>query len=71
MNANVNVNTATCRHAWEETAHAGNLRVAECQKCFLQRREEDETEDTLSNRLRNGYYTEQARANPDIWELGL
>ena len=71
MNTNVKVNTATCQHVWEETAHAGNLRMAECQKCFLQRREEDEAEDTLSRRLRSGYYTEQTRADPDMRELGL
>ncbi len=67
----MNADTPACRHSWEAAAHVGNLRIAECRKCFLPRREEDGAEDTLSRRLRSGYYAEQTRADPDMREMDI
>ena len=58
-------------HRWEQSAHILNLRVYECWECGAERREEDAPGDTLSGRLRRGYYREQTRADPDLLERAL
>ena len=57
-----------CNHVWIEVAHISNLRIFECDYCFLQRREEGSAEDTLSQRLKMGYYSNLTKVDPDLWE---
>ena len=52
-------------HDWLHTGHIANVRIYQCQGCWHTKREQDAPGDTLSQRIRSGYFRQQTLADPD------